>query len=53
MNGESNSVAAHGVRIGSDCLARHAKGFFEYLRQLGYSPRTAGDKRDLLARRGR
>jgi site-specific recombinase XerD len=53
MNEESNAIAAYRVRIGSDCLARHAEGFFEYLRQLGYSPRTASEKCDLLARLGR
>ncbi len=53
MNEEGDAVAAYCVRIGSDCLARHAEGFFEYLRKLGYSPRTADDKRHLLARLGR
>ena len=53
MNEESNAISAYRVRIGSDCLARHAEGFFEYLRQLGYSPRTASEKCDLLARLGR
>jgi site-specific recombinase XerD len=53
MKEEGNAIVAYCVRIGSDCLARHAGGFFEYLRQLGYSPGTASDKRDLLARLGR
>ena len=52
MNEESTAIAAYCMRIGSECLARHTEGFFEYLRQLGYSPRTASEKRDLLARLG-
>jgi integrase/recombinase XerD len=50
MDGEGESGAGRFVPFGSERLARHAEGFFEYLLQLGYTPCTASEKRDLLAR---
>jgi hypothetical protein len=42
------AIAAFCARFGSDCLVRHAGGFSEYLKQLGYAAATVEEKRDLL-----
>jgi site-specific recombinase XerD len=47
------AVAAYCARFGTVCLVRHAGGFFEYLRQLGYAAATAGEKCRLLGHLGR
>ena len=47
------AVAAYCARFGSDCLVRHAGGFLEYLRQLGYAAGTAEEKCRLLQYLGR
>src|SRR5262249_57682026 len=54
MNGGGGGGGgAHCARFGSDCLVRHAGGFFEYLRQLGYAAATAEEKCRLLGHLGR
>lgn len=45
--------AAYCARFGRDCLVRHAGGFSEYLRQLGYSAATVEEKCRLLGHLGR
>ena len=47
------AVAAYCARFGSDCLVRHAGGFFEYLRWLGYAAATVEEKCRLLGHLGR
>src|SRR5215469_4301055 len=47
------AVATYCARFGSDCLVRHAGGFLEYLRQLGYAAGTAEEKCRLLQYLGR
>src|SRR5215472_8889225 len=44
--------AAYCARFGRDCLVRHAGGFSEYLRQLGYSAATVEEKCRLLGHLG-
>jgi site-specific recombinase XerD len=46
-------VAAYCARFGSDCLVRHAGGFFDYLRRLGYAAATVEEKCRLLGHLGR
>ena len=51
--GCDTAVAAYCARFGRDCLVRHAGGFSEYLRQLGYSAATVEEKCRLLRHLGR
>src|SRR5215469_12225141 len=51
--GCDTAVAAYCARFGRDCLVRHAGGFSEYLRQLGYSAATVEEKCRLLGHLGR
>jgi hypothetical protein len=53
MNEGYDAVAAYCPRFGSDCLVRHAGGFFDYLRQLGYAGATVEKKCRLLGHLGR